>query len=148
MIAKVFNFILGYDLKIETSVILSTDQEKIVLPTFTVDKPKLILDEIRYNTKNLFNDQGLKYIELISLSFLEMQNQYLLNYLNDHKEQYSYNEDEDLCVMAGFVMAEKYMTKLHWLPIPKEIEYKKQDEKSSFDTLSLLVDHVIKNMVL
>lgn len=148
MIAKIFNFILAYDLKAETSTILSTNQEKIVLPTFIIEKPKLILNEIKYNTKNLFNDQNLKYIELISLSFMDIQNQYLIDYIENNQEQYGYKENEDLCIIAGFVMSEKYNTKLHWLPIPKEIEYKKENDKSKLDTLSLLVDHVIKNMSL
>ena len=148
MIAKIFNFIFGYNSKLENTLILSRDKEKIVLPNFPVEKPKLILDEIRYNVKNLFDDKNLKYLELISFSFTEMQNKYLINYLQENKDLYSYNEDEDLCIMSGFVMSENYKTNLHWVAIPQQIEFKTKENQQSLDTLDLLIDHVIKNMVL
>ena len=68
---RVFNLILTHDIKNNRTVILSTDNNKIVLPTFYIESPKTIHQEIRYLIKNLFDDPDLKYIELINVSFIE-----------------------------------------------------------------------------
>jgi hypothetical protein len=145
---RVFNLILTHDIKNNRTVILSTDNNKIVLPTFYIESPKTIHQEIRYLIKNLFDDPDLKYIELINVSFIEIQNELLINYIKDTQE-YSYDENEDLCLFVGVILTEKNKTNLFWSPVG----YSSVSNNNNLSTLQssssdILTDYVIKNIVL
>jgi hypothetical protein len=145
---RVFSLVLTHDTKNNKTVILSTDNNKTVLPTFYIDNPKTIHQEIRYTIKNLFDDPGLKYIELINISFMEIQNELLINYIKE-TEQYKYDEDQDLCLFVGVILTEKNKTNLSWSPIG----FPSVSNNDNFATLQsppidILTDYVIKNIVL
>jgi hypothetical protein len=145
---RIFNLILTHDTKNNKTVILSTDNKKTILPAFYIENPKTIHQEIRYLIKNLFDDPDLKYVELINVSFIEIQNELLINYIKD-TEEYKYNEDEDLCLFVGVILTEKNKTNLFWSPIG----FPSVSNNSNFSTLEsssteILIDYVIKNIVL
>lgn len=138
---KIFNFVLTYDQSSSKTVILSTDSDNIILPYFIIENPKSLHQEIRYLTKKLFSDPTVKYIEMIDISFLDVHNEFLIDYVKSI-ENYDYNENEDLCLFCGIIMNEKHMTHLHWLPISKNI-----DTSIKNNTIDLLIDHTIKNII-
>ena len=145
---KVFSLILTHDINNNKTVILSTNNDKIILPTFDIQNPKTIYQEIRYAIKDLFEDPELKYVELINISFIEIQNDLLINYIKENKE-YEYDENQDLCLFIGIVLTEKNKTNLFWSQIGYPSVSKDNNlsiVKSS--SIDILIDYVIKNIVL
>jgi hypothetical protein len=145
---RVFNLILTHDNKNNKTVILSTDNDQTVLPTFYIENPKTIHQEIRYLIKNLFDDPGLKYLELINISFIEIQNELLINYIKEI-EQYKYDEDRDLCLFVGVILTEKNKTNLFWSPIGfPSVSNTNNLSTVQSSSIDILTDYVIKNIVL
>ncbi len=135
---KVFNSILTFDEKQKTSVVLSLDSENILFPHFNVIKPSYVKEEIKYFTKSLFYNDQIKHIETIIVSSLEIQNDFLIDYIKGI-ESYNYNPDEDLCIFSSIVLGEKLQTSLYWLPI--DFNLNMSDKKP----INLLIDYVFKN---
>lgn len=141
MIIKVFNLILTHDNN--QTIILSNDNSNIILPMFTLKNPKYIREEIRYLTKNLFKDKEIIHPELINISFMEIQNQLLINYISDI-EIYKYRPDEDLCIYSSVILSKKASSDLYWVPLKK----KEDSIVDNIETIDLLIDYTIKNTVL
>lgn len=145
---RVFSLILTHDTKNNKTVIASTDNNQTILPTFYIENPKTIHQEIRYTIKNLFDDPNLKYIDLINVSFMEIQNELLINYIKEIK-QYNYDEDQDLCLFVGVILTEKNKTNLSWLPIGfPSISNDNKSSSLKSSCIDVLTDYVIKNIVL
>jgi len=138
---KVFNIVITYDKKISSTVILSTDKKKIVLPYFLINNPYMIRSEIRYLTKGLFNDNRLSHPELVEISYLDIQNSILIDYIESEKETYQYDQKKDLCLYSGIVLSEKNKSNFFWLPI-------NQIQKEKIEPIDILIDFTIKNLML
>jgi hypothetical protein len=135
---KIFNCVLTFDEKQKTTVILSSDNENIILPNFNLIKPSYIKEEIKYFTKSLFYNTEIKLVETIVVSTLEIQNDFLINYIKNI-EKYNYDENQDLCIFSSIVLSEKFNTSLHWLPVDFNVGV--SDNKP----INLLIDYVFKN---
>jgi hypothetical protein len=134
---KVVNAILTFDNKKNTTTLLSTENDKIILPYFEISKPSLVHQEIRYYVKSLFNNTEIKHIETIVVSALEVQNDFVIDYIKD-KDIYKYDPDNELYLVSSIVLSEKFLTPLHWIPFDFSIDLSKREP------LSLLIDHVLK----
>jgi hypothetical protein len=138
---KVFNIVITYDKKSSSTVILSTDKKKIILPYFLINNPYMIRSEIRYLTKGLFNDHRLSHPELVEISYLDIQNTVLIDYIESEKENYEYDQEKDLCLYSGIVLSEKNKSNFFWLPI-------NQIQKEKIEPIDILIDFTIKNLML
>lgn len=138
MNVKIFNSILTFDEKQNSTVILSSDNENIILPQFSLTRPSYIKEEIKYFIQSLFYITEIKHIEIIVVSNLEIQNDYLIDYVKSIN-LYQYNENEDLCIFSSIVLSEKFHTSLYWLPVSFNINM--SDKKP----INLLIDYVFKN---
>jgi hypothetical protein len=138
---KIFNIILTYDKKSSSTFVLSADKKKIVLPYFIINNPHLIRSEIRYLTKSLFDDPRLSYPELIEISYLDIQNSILIDYIESEKEIYEYDKDKDLCIYSGIVLTEKNKSSFFWLPI-------NNIQKEKIEPIDIVIDFTIKNLML
>lgn len=141
MNVKVFNIIITYDKKSSSTMILSLDKKKIVLPYFNISNPYMIRSEIRYLTKSLFDDPKLSYPELVEVSYLDIQNSFLIEYVESEKKIYEYEQENDLCIYSGIVLSEKNKSSLFWLPI-------NQLKKEKIEPIDVLIDFTIKNLAL
>lgn len=138
MNVKIFNSILTFDEKQNSTVILSSDNENIILPQFGLIRPSYLKEEIKYFIQSLFYTTEIKHIETVIVSNLEIQNNYLIDYVKSIN-LYEYEENKDLCIFSSIVLSEKFRTSLYWLPVNFKIGM--SDKKP----INLLIDYVFKN---
>jgi hypothetical protein len=73
---------------------------------------------------------------------LEIQNDLLMRYIEDNNDKYSYDQNEDLCMLSSTIMLDKNFSMLNWLPIEFETDLSK---KKSVD---FLIDDTLKRISL
>ena len=108
--------ILTSDLNTDVSYVLSEQNEKLRLPTFQVVAPRLLMNEIRYNVFHMFEPASFSFMEEIILSRLEIQNEFLLSYISNLKDN-RYDMDQDMFILNGLILSKKETqrnTNLHW----------------------------------
>ena len=98
--------ILTSDLNTDVSYVLSEDNEKLRLPTFQVVAPRLLMNEIRYNVFHMFEPASFSFMEEIVLSHLEIQNEFLLSYISNLKDN-RYDMDQDIFILNGLILSKK-----------------------------------------
>ena len=98
--------ILTSDLNTDVSYVLSEDNEKLRLPTFQVVAPRLLMNEIRYNVFHMFEPASFSFMEEIILSRLEIQNEFLLSYISNLKDN-RYDMDQDIFILNGLILSKK-----------------------------------------
>lgn len=116
----VFNFILAPDIYADKILLASLDKENILIPTTNIENPKFLYNEIRYNIKNLFLENSIRFLEEIRISFMDIQNYLLLDMLDMeyNKEKYTNINDDDIIILSGIVLHEKlFSDKINWISI-------------------------------
>ena len=98
--------ILTSDLNTDVAYVLSEQNEKLRLPTFQVVAPRLLMNEIRYNVFHMFAPASFSFMEEIMLSRLEIQNEFLLSYISDLKDN-RYDMDQDMFILNGLILSKK-----------------------------------------
>ena len=98
--------ILTSDLNTDVSYVLSEENEKLRLPTFQVVAPRLLMNEIRYNVFHMFEPASFSFMEEIVLSHLEIQNEFLLSYISNLKDN-RYDTDQDIFILNGLILSKK-----------------------------------------
>ena len=98
--------ILTSDLNTDVAYVLSEQNEKLRLPTFQVVAPRLLMNEIRYNVFHMFEPASFSFMEEIMLSRLEIQNEFLLSYISDLKDN-RYDMDQDMFILNGLILSKK-----------------------------------------
>ena len=98
--------ILTSDLNTDVSYVLSEQNEKLRLPTFQVVAPRLLMNEIRYNVFHMFEPASFSFMEEIILSRLEIQNEFLLSYISNLKDN-RYDMDQDIFILNGLILSKK-----------------------------------------
>ena len=98
--------ILTSDLNTDVSYVLSEDNEKLRLPTFQVVAPRSLMNEIRYNVFHMFEPASFSFMEEIILSRLEIQNEFLLSYISNLKDN-RYDMDQDIFILNGLILSKK-----------------------------------------
>ena len=98
--------ILTSDLNTDVSYVLSEQNEKLRLPTFQVVAPRLLMNEIRYNVFHMFEPTSFSFMEEIILSRLEIQNEFLLSYISNLKDN-RYDMDQDIFILNGLILSKK-----------------------------------------
>ena len=98
--------ILTSDLNTDVSYVLSEENEKLRLPTFQVVAPRLLMNEIRYNVFHMFEPASFSFMEEIILSRLEIQNEFLLSYISNLKDN-RYDMDQDIFILNGLILSKK-----------------------------------------
>ena len=98
--------ILTSDLNTDVSYVLSEQNEKLRLPTFQVVAPRLLMNEIRYNVFHMFEPASFSFMEEIVLSHLEIQNEFLLSYISNLKDN-RYDMDQDIFILNGLILSKK-----------------------------------------
>ena len=98
--------ILTSDLNTDVAYVLSEQNEKLRLPTFQVVAPRLLMNEIRYNVFHMFEPASFSFMEEIVLSHLEIQNEFLLSYISNLKDN-RYDMDQDIFILNGLILSKK-----------------------------------------
>ena len=141
---KVFNLIMTFDRNINETVVLSVSNDDIRLPFFVIYRPTKLKEEIRYLTKCLFEDPSLSHVELIDVSFLDIQNDILLNYVSSNPEMYDYSSEEDLCILSCIIFTEKNISPYFW----KSVKQTEDLKQSKDNDLNLLIDYCVQHTLL
>lgn len=135
------NCIITFDKKLNSICLLSTSQkDKIIFPTFKIESAKNILNETRYQIKNLFSDENVKFVQDIIISTIDIQNELYIQYLNELG--YKYDENNDIIILNSVVLADKYKSRLFWRTYDHMIDIK------SKDVFGLLIDHILQKTIL
>lgn len=135
------NCIITFDQKAKSICLLSTSQkDKIVFPTFKIESAKNINNETRYQVKNLFSDDNVKFVQDIIISTIDIQNELYIQYLNELG--YNYDENNDIIILNSIVLGDKYNTKLFWRTYDHMIDIKNKD------IFGLLIDQILQKTIL
>ncbi len=98
--------ILTSELNTDVAYVLSEENERLRLPTFQVVAPRLLMNEIRYNVFHMFEPASFSFMEEIILSRLEIQNEFLLSYISNLKDN-RYDMDQDIFILNGLILSKK-----------------------------------------
>jgi hypothetical protein len=109
--------ILSVDEKKHKIYVLSSESDSIVFPIDQIQHVRLLQNELRYNIKHYFlNCESNGFLENISLSFLDIQNELVLELLQKENNYLSKNIDinKDIIILCGFVIPKPIESKLYW----------------------------------
>lgn len=132
----VFNSIVTFDEKTKNNYVLSLNNNKIELPFFQITTPRYLYNETRFNIKNLFKSDTIRFIEEIIISFMDVQNELLIEYVSQLNSNI-FDTDNDLFILSSVILAEKIETTLYWNQFDYEINLQKPDIQSSIIDYSI-----------
>jgi len=121
-----FNSILTTDQKTDTNWILSLDKYHIHFPFFEISSPRYLHNEARINIKNLFTKDSIKFIEEIIISFIDIQNPFLIEYI-DSLQLPVFDLDKDIFILCSTILTSKIDSRLFWNKFNYEISFTKPD---------------------
>jgi hypothetical protein len=133
--------IISSDINKKENYILSTDKNKIILPYSEISTPRVMMNEIKYNIKNMFDTGIIKFIEEVIISYIDIQNEILLEYVTKLDNNH-FDLDKDLFLSCGIIMNKKSTSKLFWT----KFEYS-LDEKIDNVTFALIDTTIQKSLL-
>lgn len=133
--------ILTADIEKQTKYVLSHSDKDILIPLREISTPRYIHNECRYLVKNFFIDQAYTFTEQISFSYIDLQNEFLLEYLSKIENQ-SYDIENDLFILYGGIFEKKPVTNLYW----KEFNY--PIDLTTKNPMIILIDSIISKSIL
>lgn len=118
--------LLSVDLDQKSSYALSTKSDCLAFPILKIASARYCYNECRYNFKKFFIDNSNEFIEFISYSFFDIQNPFVLSYLeniNVQQEKPLYDLDNELFILCGAIIEKKITKKdFYWTPFDYSIE--------------------------
>jgi len=122
--------------------VLSTSKKNIILPTIQINNPRDFYNELRYNIKQLFHKNFIKFLEEIYFSFIEIENPILSKIIEKHNNIYSDITEKDLVILCSSVMHKKAESDLNWVMCDI-----KSIRKQTSDT-EKLINYVLQKMII
>ena len=140
---KLYTFfnIISSDINKNENYILSTDKNNIVLPYSEISTPRVMINEIKYNVKNMFDTGMVNFIEEVIISYIDIQNDMLLEYVTK-LDNNNFNLDQDLFLLCGVITNKKSTSKLFWTKFDYAL-----DEKIN-NPIFALIDTTIQKSLL
>jgi hypothetical protein len=113
---KLYTFytIISSDINKQENYILSAKKNEIVLPYSEIMIPRVMMNEVKYNVKNMFDTGIISFIEEIIISYIDIQNEMLLEYVEKNVNNAEVDPNENLFVLCGMIMNKKSTSKLFW----------------------------------
>ena len=105
--------IISSDINKQENYILSAKKNSIILPYSEIMIPRVMMNEIKYNVKNMFETGIISFIEEIIISYIDIQNEMLIEYV-EKTNNTEVNPNENLFVLCGIIMNKKSTSKLFW----------------------------------
>jgi len=141
----VINCLITADRQSNKIYIASSNKDEIVFPLLKIENPKFLYNEIRYNIKNMFVQNAIKFLEEIIISFFDIQNYHVLELLEEQKNKYEI-ENTNIILLCGVVLHEKILSEnLYWIPIENFFISNKNTEET---TPKKVVKYVFDQMIL
>lgn len=137
----VFNNILTIDTKTETNWVLSSDKYHIHFPVFEILYPRYLYNETRINIKNLFKKDSIQFIEEIMVSFIDIQNEFLLEYIKELKSEI-FDLDKDIFLLSSIILTDKIESTQFWNKFNYEISLTKPDIQTT------IIDYCIQKSII
>lgn len=135
------NIIVSSDTDSQKNYVLSNSNKEIIFPFFEITSPRFLFNEIRSNVRSLFSLESIKFIEEIILSFTEVQNEYLIKYIESLKLEL-FDTDNDIQILSCIILAEKIDSSIYWHPFKYDSTLQQADLKMS------LIDYCIQKSIL
>ena len=125
---KLYTFfnIISSDINKNENYILSTDKNKIVLPYSELTTPRVMINEIKYNIKNMFDTGIIKFIEEVIISYIDIQNDILLEYVESLNNN-EFDINNDLFLICGVITNKKSTSKFFWTKFDYSLDEKMKD---------------------
>jgi hypothetical protein len=133
--------IISSDINKNENYILSTDKNNIVLPYSEISTPRVMINEIKYNVKNMFDTGIVKFIEEVIISYIDIQNDILLEYVKKIDNNI-FDLDNDLFLLCGVITNKKSTSKLFWTKFDYTL-----DEKID-NPIFALIDTTVQKSIL
>lgn len=141
----VINCLITADRQSNKIYIASSSKDETIFPTLKIENPKFLYNEIRYNIKNMFVQNSIKFLEEIIISFFDIQNYHVLQLLEEQKDKYE-TDDTDIVLLCGVVLHGKILSEnLYWLPIENFFRSNQNTEET---TTKKVVKYVFDQMIL
>jgi hypothetical protein len=127
--------ILTIDEKKHKIYVLSADSDLIIFPINQIEHIRFLQNELIYNVKQYFEQyESNEFLESISLSFLDIQNELVLEFINQNNTTYrSVNIDKDIVILCGFILPKPISSKLYWNEFNFDINNKNNISQSIVD---------------
>lgn len=119
----VFNSIITIDHQTQKNYILSSSNTEINFPYFQIESPRYLHNEIKCKVKNFFKTNTIRFIEEIIISFLDIQNEHLIQYA----EKTISPTNDDIILLCSIILSDKLNTNLYWQNFNYQINLKNED---------------------
>lgn len=136
----VFNSVLTIDERTQTNWILSTDKHHIHFPFFEIYSPRYLYNETRINLKNLFKSDMIQFVEEIILSFIDIQNELLITYIESLNSPI-FDIHKDIFILCSTILTEKLDSGLFWNNFNYEIDLTKPDIQTA------IIDYCVQKSI-
>lgn len=136
----VFNIVLTYDQRTQTNYILSSKKDEIYFPFFEINNTRYLFNETRSNIKNLFHLNTIKFIEEIIVSYVDIQNEFLFDYI-EQLETTQFDLNNDIFILCSTILSGKFNSILYWNKFNYELNLQKPDIKTT------LIDFCIQRSI-
>jgi hypothetical protein len=133
--------IIAPDHRVKKNYILSSDKNSIVLPVEKIINGRFLHNEIMYYLKKMFSSSIGMLIEHMELSYIEVQNQLCLNYIDSIDKNNKYSDD-DVFLLVGLILDKNHESHMIW----KEFEFKKNVRDLSM--MDQIIDFTIKKTII
>lgn len=116
------------------SYIVSTKEDSIALPYFSIQHSQFLKDESRYILKSFFKNDNIVFGSTYAFNFMDVQNLNGHKYLLDICEEY--NDTEDINILyGGFCEREDLVKNLYWNKLEFDSKILKYDNNDNLNSL-------------
>lgn len=123
---------------------LSTSKLKMELPIIPIISSRYINDEARYHIRKFFSDTEFIINEQCNYGYLDIQNQFSMNYIADQNKDF--NLDNDIVITYGGIsIYNKVSNNYFWNKLVYSEEYNGYSKDSN---LNLLISYISDKIII
>jgi hypothetical protein len=133
--------IITADIDKKQNYVLSLSKDQIKLPIFEIHNARTMHNELRYNAKKMFNENTIRFIEEILVSYVDIQSDLTIKYLTEINKDGTFDLDNSIFILCGIVIEKKEGKDFHW----QKYEF---SENSFINPLFSIIDRTIQKSLL
>lgn len=135
----VYNSIITTDHQSKQNYILSSSNDNIVFPRFEIESSRFLHNEIKCKIKNLFKTNTIRFIEEIIISFIDIQNELLIKYIDTSGLK---SDHDDIFLLSSIILSSKIDSHLYWKNFNYEINFQSED------IVTTLIDYCLQKSLI
>jgi len=106
--------IITADINKKQNYVLSTKENEIELPVVELHNPQTMHNEIRYYAKKMFDDNMIRFIEEVLVSYIDIQSDLVSKYIDTLNKDNSFDIANSLFLLCGIVIEQKNCKNTYW----------------------------------